>query len=454
MTGSTTSWPDRLTDLVAEHGIVGASLAVLHRGEIVVEAAAGVTNLATGVEVTTDTLFQIGSITKVWVATVVMALVEEGVLDLDAPVVSVLPEVRLKTDELTAGVTIRHLLSHTSGIDGDLFVDTGRGDDCLEKYVALLADAAVIHPLGATMSYCNAGYVLLGRVLEVVTGVQWDELMRERLFRPLGLTHTVTLPEEALLFRTAVGHDRQHDEPLKVVQRWGLMRSTGPAGLICSTPREVLTFAKLHLDGGTTADGIKILLPEHVTAMQRRQVGLPDQYRATGWGLGWMLNEWDGTPVIGHDGATIGQNAFLSILPEHELAICLVTNGGDVRAFRGAVFGEIAGALAGVTVKAPPTPATEPPPFDPADFVGTYEKAGTRIEIVENEGALSAVFTPSGELADLSPDPETCELRPLGPDAFVLRWPDESDWMSMTFYGLPDGSRCLYYALRSVPKVG
>jgi len=453
MTDRTTSWPDRLADLAREHGIVGASLAVLHRDEIVVEAAAGVTNLATGVEVSTETLFQIGSITKVWVATVVMALVDEGVLDLDAPVVSVLPELRLKTDELTAGVTIRHLLTHTSGIDGDLFVDTGRGDDCLEKYVALLADAAVVHPLGATMSYCNAGFVLLGRVLEVVTGVQWDELMRERLFRPLGLTHTVTLPEEALLFRTAVGHESQHGEALKVVPHWGLMRSSGPAGLICSTPREVLAFAKLHLDGGATAEGVKILSPESAAAMRRRQIELPGRYGATGWGLGWMLDEWDGTPVVGHNGATIGQNAFLSILPEHGLAICLVTNGGDVHAFRGAVFGEIAGELAGVAMKAAPMPAAEPLPFDPADFVGVYEKVGDRIEIGDDEGVLSAVFTVTGELADLSPEPEICEMRPLGPDAFVIQWPGESNWLPMTFYQLPDGTSYLYCSARSIPRI-
>ena len=84
---------------------------------------------------TTDSVFQIGSITKVWTATVVMQLVDEGLLDLDAPVVEVLPELRLADPDVTKQVTMRHLLTHTSGIDGDVFTDTGRGDDCLEKYV-------------------------------------------------------------------------------------------------------------------------------------------------------------------------------------------------------------------------------------------------------------------------------------------------------------------------------
>ena len=96
-------------------------------------------------------------------------------------------------------MTIRHLLTHTSGIDGDVFTDTGRGDDCLEKYVDVLAEAAQNHPLGATWSYCNSGFSLLGRVIEKLTGTTWDQAMRDRLFTPLGLARTVTLPEEALL---------------------------------------------------------------------------------------------------------------------------------------------------------------------------------------------------------------------------------------------------------------
>ena len=97
-------------------------------------------NVAPAQPATTDSVFQIGSITKVWTATVVMQLVDEGLLDLDTPVVEVLPELQLADPDVTKQVTMRHLLTHTSGIDGDVFTDTGRGDDCLEKYVALLGD--------------------------------------------------------------------------------------------------------------------------------------------------------------------------------------------------------------------------------------------------------------------------------------------------------------------------
>ena len=98
-----------------------------------------------------------------------------------------LPEFAVADPEVSAAVTLRHLLSHTSGIDGDNFADFGRGDDCLERYVESCASLEQTHPLGATMSYCNTGFSILGRVIEVVTGKVWDAVMRERLFEPLGL---------------------------------------------------------------------------------------------------------------------------------------------------------------------------------------------------------------------------------------------------------------------------
>ena len=136
-------WQRRLAALAKRHSVPGAQLGILRLAgegadDELVTVASGILNVDTGVATTTDSLFQIGSISKVWTATVAMQLVDEGLLDLDAPVVEVLPELRLADPDVTKQVTLRHLLTHTSGIDGDVFTDTGRGDDCLEKYVALL----------------------------------------------------------------------------------------------------------------------------------------------------------------------------------------------------------------------------------------------------------------------------------------------------------------------------
>jgi CubicO group peptidase (beta-lactamase class C family) len=150
----------------------------------------------------------------------IMQLADAGLLLLDTTVSEVLPGARLGTADVGDQVTVRHLLTHTSGIDGDVFTDTGRGDDCVERYVGLLAEVPSVFTPGATYSYCNSGYVLLGRVIEVIDGQSWDESLRERLTGPLAATQTVTLPEEAILRRAAVGHQRC-GTPVHV---WGLPR--------------------------------------------------------------------------------------------------------------------------------------------------------------------------------------------------------------------------------------
>src|SRR5262249_11915947 len=219
-----------LADLAAATHVPGASLGIWAEGQETL-VAHGVLSTATGVEVTPGTLFQIGSITKVWTASIIMQLVEEGRLSLDATMAEVLPGVRLGAADISGQVTIRHLLTHTSGIDGDLFTDTGRGDDCVERYVGTLAGASQIHLVGAAYSYCNSGFAVLGRIIEVLDGRVWDESLRKRLIGPLGLTETVTLPEEAIMHRAAVGHRERprEDDPVPV---WMLARGLGPAGLI------------------------------------------------------------------------------------------------------------------------------------------------------------------------------------------------------------------------------
>ncbi|MER5850725.1 serine hydrolase domain-containing protein [Streptomyces sp. NPDC002012] len=157
----------RLPDLLVESQVPGAAVAV-QAGDEWVESAAGVLSTATGVDATVDSLFQIGSITKVMTATLVMQLADEGRLDLDAPVRAVLPEFRIADEEAARGITTRHLLSHVAGFEGDIFTDTGKGDDCLEKYLGVLRDVPQLFEPGAMFSYNNAGYCVLGRIVEVL----------------------------------------------------------------------------------------------------------------------------------------------------------------------------------------------------------------------------------------------------------------------------------------------
>ncbi|MEV4839966.1 serine hydrolase domain-containing protein [Nonomuraea sp. NPDC049486] len=430
----------RLAELIAEYEVPGAALAYLHQGELH-EFAAGVLNKATGVESTPDSLFQIGSVTKVWTATLLMQDIEQGRLTLDTPVVDVLPEFKVADPEVTKTVTIRHLLSHTSGIDGDLFLDTGRGDDCVEKYVAACADLAQNHPLGVTQSYCNSGFIVAGRVLEKLAGKRWDDVLRERIIEPLGLTHTATLAEDVLRFRAAMGH-MENGDPAPV---WGLMRSAGPAGLICARPADVVAFARAHLEGG---------LLENPAAMWEPQIDIPNPHTlGRQWGIGWILDEWDGQKVVSHGGNTIGQHAMLWMLPGTGTIACVTVNGGHSGAFTHRVVTELFAELDGVTVPARLGPPEQPVQVDSARYAGVYERAGSRITIGEREGGLRLRMESTGELAALD-EPVELDLRPVDEATFVGRRDGDPDWLSAVFFELPDGSPYVHLGARATPRTG
>ncbi|USX55144.1 serine hydrolase [Lentzea sp. HUAS12] len=445
-------WQRRLSAIAEKHGVPGTALGILYKGQTV-QAHHGVLNTATGVEVTDDTIFQIGSIGKVWTTTVVMRLVDEGLLDLDAPITDVLPELRLSDPVVGQKVTMRHLLTHTSGIDGDNFTDTGRGDDCLEKYTELLADAAQNHPLGATFSYSNAGFVLAGRVIEKLTGKTWDVAMREKLFAPLGLTRTGTLPEEALLHRAAVGHVKNEGK-LEVAPVWALPRSVGPAGTIFSTTEDVLAFARMHLEGGLAADGTRVLSEKSAAVMTEKQTDVPDK-NALGdsWGVGWIRFDWDGHRLIGHDGNTIGQSAFLRLLPEQDLAVTLLTNGEGARELYLELYREIFAELADVVMPRPLVPATEPPAVDGSRYVGRYERASITLDVSEGETGLVLDVTPTGPLAGLFPKPPQVSLIPVDDSTFLFRESGDRSWSSLVFYALPTGEQYVHMGVRATPKV-
>jgi len=453
-------WQRRLSELARLHKVPGAQLGILRLGDgrddEVVTAVHGTLNknISTGAPVTKDSVFQIGSISKVWTATVVMRLVEDGRLSLDTKVKDVIPELELSDDEITDGVTVWHLLTHTSGIDGDIFTDTGRGDDALEKYVEVLRTAGRNHPLGATWSYCNSGFSLLGRVIEKITGKTWDAAMAELLFRPLGLTHTVTLPEEAILHGAAVGHVDVDGEQV-VTPAWGLMRSVGPAGLITARAEDVLAFARLHMAGGVSTDGTRLLSEDTVAQMQAFQAEVPDKHvLGDSWGLGWIRFDWNGDRLYGHDGNTLGQAAFLRIHGESGLAVTLLTNGGHTRDLYESLYSEIFAELAGVEMKAPVVVPDEPVDVDLTPYIGTYERASVRMEVFAGEDGPRLRSTVLGPLAELEPNPtEEYPMVALDDAQFAVRAPGTQTWITVTFYSLPTGEQYMHFGARATPKV-
>ncbi len=447
-TAAQAHWTARLAELAADARVQGAVLGIWAGGQQTL-ASHGMLSTATGVRVTGDSLFQIGSVTKPWTATMIMQLVDEGRLELDTTVSEVLPGVRVGADDLGADITIRHLLTHTAGIDGDIFTDTGRGDDCVERYVSLLGQASQTCPIGQAYSYSNSGYVLLGRIIEVLDERVWDESLRQRLIEPLELTKTVTLPEDAILHRAAVGH-RSRPHEADPSPTWMLPRSIGPAGLITASAQDVLTFARMHLVGGVAPGGARVLAEAAAAAMREPQFPVPAVgSSAQAVGLSWRLFEWGGHHVFGHDGNTIGQTAYLRIDPEAGVAVCLLTNSSNPQVLYQRLFSEVMREYAGIEAPAEPEPAEAELASSNgvARHAGRYERTSRSFDVAVRDGRLHTLVTVTGQLAELTgAEPEEVELLPADGSGnhFLCRSDEDEPWAQVSFGALSDGTSYLF----------
>jgi CubicO group peptidase (beta-lactamase class C family) len=313
-----------VVDGMERQRVPGVALAVHYQGREWLSGF-GVTNVEHPLPVEPDTLFQIGSISKTICATAAMRLVDDGALDLDAPVRVYLPELRLADEDVAARVTLRHVFTHTGGWLGDFFEHTGSGEDALARVTARLASLPQLTPLGALYSYSNSGFYVAGRAIEVVTGHPYERAIRRLVLRPLGMTMSFFrhFPAEFITHRIAAGHSLQEDR-LTVVRPWARTRSAAPSGGVVSTARDVLRYAHFHLGDGTAPDGTRLLSVESIAAMQAPLV--PTDGNGSAVGISWMLGHVGGIRIVRHGGSTFGQRAALVLAPDHDFAISLLTN--------------------------------------------------------------------------------------------------------------------------------
>ena len=445
-------WRHRLDLLRERYGVAGAQFGIVqldNEGSIFdqVIVSSGVLNTSTQEPVIDDAIFQIGSITKVWTTMLIMQLVDEGALDLDAPVRNILPDFSL-ADDPSPSVTVRSLLNHTSGIDGDVFTDTGRGDDCIEKYVDKLTSVGHIHSPGDRFAYCNAGFVVAGRIIEVLRDMSWDDALQRYLIEPMGLEHTVTLSDDAPRFAVATGHTGFGDT-CRPVPTWSITRSMGPAGLIVASIGDLLTFAKTALRGGAIRDEAHVLSAESARLMTTEQIDLRHSvFAARGWGLGWFLEDWHGTAVYGHDGGTIGQRAYLRLFPGTNYAIALLTSGGQPDGLYAELFADAAASIDGSILPDRLRPDRSSPP-EPIE--GTWENIGHRVEVRQDDKEVQLTMTDrTGILRDgTEPESTTTQLyASTTPGVYAFTMPGLAGWDQLRL--VPGG---LYLGYRFLPEV-
>jgi CubicO group peptidase (beta-lactamase class C family) len=339
--------------------VPGVAVGVLQDGEERHEGF-GVTSVDNPLEVTPETRFQIGSIGKTFTGTAVMHLVEAGAIDLDRPVREYLPDLVLADADATQRVSMRHLLSHTGGWEGDYFDDTGWGDDAAARYVERMRTLPQLTPVGELWSYNNAGFAIAGRVVEVVTRERFEDVVRRLVLDPLGLASSTYWPWEVMTERFVVGHRDEEDE-VRVARPWPVGRSAHPAGGLTSTTPDLLRYARLHLDP-----------PPALAPMQEPQAPAADEGE---WiGLTWYGEDRFGT--IRHGGGTVGQVSMLVLQPRTGFALAVLTNHSP----NGLQVIEAALVAAGLKEPTPETVSDAPI----GEYRGVYETAMGRLTITPN----------------------------------------------------------------------
>jgi D-alanyl-D-alanine carboxypeptidase len=298
-------------------GVPGLSIAVMQGGEILFAKGYGLAEIEHEVAVTPATIFRIASVTKQFTAAAIVKQVEAGALAFD----DAISEHVAGLSPDTGKVTIRQLLDHTSGIPsytglGEEWEAKKRLDFEPSEIIDLVRGKPLEFPPGSRFSYNNSGYVLLGMILEAVSGKGYDRHVEEDLLAGLGLETIVYGHAERILKNRAQGYSRRdgqvrNDEALSMTQPYA-------AGSLCATATDLVRWSDLLFDGG-------IVSSESLAAMTTATV-LPDG-TSTGYGFGLAIGELEGERCISHGGGIDGFTSMLASYPDHDVHIAVLANG-------------------------------------------------------------------------------------------------------------------------------
>ncbi len=368
--------------------VPGVAAAAIYDGHVYAQGF-GVTNVDHPLPVTPETLFQIGSTSKTFTATVLMTLVEEGRVSLEARVRDYLPDFRLQSEEDAARMTLRHLVTHHGGWAGDYFRDTGRGDDALARIVGKMANSAQLLPAGTAFSYNNAGFYVLGRIIEAVTGETFEGAVAERIFRPLGMETSTYFPEDTIVHAPAAGHIRT-PAGLKVANPWRMPRSIGPGGGIISNVLEQLQYAAFHMGDETAPGGARILRRETLELMQTPQAEAGSMCAHVG--VSWMLDTIDGVRIVKHGGATNGHLSAFELVPARRFGVTVLTDSDSGRELRQTVAEAIREHFTGI--RRPEIVPAAGLPGDASEYIGRYEATLADLTVQNRDGGLEVAEGP------------------------------------------------------------
>lgn len=357
----------------------GIALAITDRDGLLATRSYGYADLAAGAPVTPETWFQHGSIGKSFSAIVTLQLVEEGVLDLQAPVTSYLPWFAVGGGH--EPITLHHLLTHTSGLPAG----TDFSPD--QRYeIWALREVAAAAP-GSRMRYSNVGYRVLGLVLEAVTGQSYAEMVTQRILQPLGMQDTSPVIDNAMRHRQAVAYvEYFNDRPWRPEHGFApapWFETNSADGCIAGTAADLATYLRMLLNGGVGPQG-RLLSPEGFAL-------LTAPHASASWatyGYGLIVGDVNGREFIGHPGGMVGFIAAMHGDVPTGLGVVMFTNStqglGKLASF---VLETLVASREGRSL--PEMPAV--PEIDLAAYPGTYRNGSefVRAEVVENQLVLT-----------------------------------------------------------------
>ena len=307
---------DKVDDIVrkemAARKVQGAVLAVVKDGNVVKKAAYGYANIENNVKTKLDSVFEIGSITKQFTATLIMKLVEEGKLDLDRPVIEYMPGIPQEWKE----ITLRHLLSHQSGLKNVNDIEGLSIFDNVDyaKFIKRLS----AHPLeftpGTKYAYRNTGYCFAGYIIQHVTKRSYWDYLSDTIFKPLKMNSSQPRDPSAIIKNRVAGYDIVDG---KIQNRGTHLTDINAAGAIASTVLDLILWNE-------AVDKNKIISPTSQQLMwtpNKLSDGKPTRY-----GLGWIITEYRGAKLITHGGSTSGFSAVIQKYVDHGVTIIVLTN--------------------------------------------------------------------------------------------------------------------------------
>jgi len=314
----------------------GAALAVLRDTSIIFIKGFGLREVGKFDSINSKTVFRIGSVSKSMSATLCATLVNEGILNWDDPVIKYLPDFKLKTEEATKSVTLRHILSHTEGLPYHAYtdmVDRGAPVDTLIDY---LKDLKLIAEPGKIFSYQNVGFSLIGKVIEAATKKPFEEVLNEKLFRPLKMKNA-SASYKRISENRNVAKPHQAIRPLKISESY---YSVAPAGGINASAEDMGLWLKEVMTQKS-----KVFNPERLSEIFEPQVhAAVRNYSFFKWkrvyksyyGLGWRVITFaDRDTLLYHGGFVNNYRCEVAMNPKTKVGIALLVNSSSFLADRG-----------------------------------------------------------------------------------------------------------------------